>query len=1008
LNVSGDLVLGATTPRIYFPVNTVGPPTFTNRSVGTRLIIYPNVSSTQVDFAIGMDTNTIWYSTAQNSSIFLHKWYGGTTNVMTLDGTGNLGIFGTTDSSSSTTGALQVSGGVGIAKSLYVGLNAYSNNHINGYATIVTAAGTTTLTNSSAQQQYFTGSTTQTVVLPVTSTLTLGQTFTIVNNSSGVVTVQSSGANSIKAMAADSTLIVTCILTSGTTAASWNSSYTTDSGLPDLTSPGPIGSTTASTGAFTTISASDTTDSSSSVTGALIVAGGVGISKSLQVGTGITSTSLNTTVNSSTAQYHQLNNSNASSTMGTNWTSGSHTLTALVSNGVNTASLLSTGNGNFNIGCTDNKNLNFLVNNSTVIQLTTSGVLLSIGYLSLSGAAFTGNPTTNNGAQLYISSRTFTDSSTAISGTNSTFMAGTLLNSPTFASTNATTTLTNAATLYITGPASAGTNVTLTNQYSIYVNSGNSYFGSPIQLPSTAWVGLGLTNVSIIANSSGIGAYVSNSVSGDLVLRSAVNIRLGISTGTSVFDVLSGQAVVNPTTDSSSSTTGSLIVSGGVGIAKSLYIGSVTNIAYNGGTLGSQLRIANNNSEYLAFYSDSSLNYWIQPSTGNRNLTVQASGSGVFFCNSTSSFLNTTTIGTTINPSTSSGGSLNTAGDLVLGATNPRIYFPNNGSGPPTTTNRSAGTKLVLIGNTTASAVDYAIGIDNNTMWYSVASNNSSFFHKWYAGTTNIMTLDGTGNLGVFGTTTIVTTINPSTSSGGALNVGGDLVLGTNNPRIYFPISGGNAPTFTNRSIGTRLIIYPNIGAGSVDFAIGMGSSAIWHSIPSNLSNQFFQWYGGTTNIMTLDGTGNLTLVGTHTVSITTDSSSSTTGALVVSGGAGIAKKLTVGTGIAVTGATSSTSTVDVSGATSYTTTLNGNVTIGSGSSCLIFVTEYTQTGQSAIYMSAVNAISLVSNTNAIWVAPTTTPGSGTYSVNASAGVIKLYNNQNASATFRVMIFKLQ
>jgi hypothetical protein len=102
-----------------------------------------------------------------------------------------------------------------------------SANFLAGYTTTTTAAGTTTLTVTSNQLQYFTGTTTQTVVLPVTSTLVLGQSFTITNNSTGVVTVQSSGANSIQAMAASTVLVVTCILTSGTTAASWSTRYNT-------------------------------------------------------------------------------------------------------------------------------------------------------------------------------------------------------------------------------------------------------------------------------------------------------------------------------------------------------------------------------------------------------------------------------------------------------------------------------------------------------------------------------------------------------------------------------------------------------------------------------------------------------------------------------------------------------------------------------------------------------------------------------------------------------------
>lgn len=130
--------------------------------------------------------------------------------------------------------------------------NLSANNHINGYATTATAAGTTTLVVGSAQQQFFTGSTTQTVVLPVTSTLVLGQTFEVVNNSSGVVTVQSSGANNITAMVANTVATFTCILTSGTTAASWNSEYSANAaGVTSITGTANQVIASASTGAIT-------------------------------------------------------------------------------------------------------------------------------------------------------------------------------------------------------------------------------------------------------------------------------------------------------------------------------------------------------------------------------------------------------------------------------------------------------------------------------------------------------------------------------------------------------------------------------------------------------------------------------------------------------------------------------------------------------------------------------------------------------------------------------------
>lgn len=91
-----------------------------------------------------------------------------------------------------------------------------------GYSTTATAAGTTTLTVASTSFQYFTGSTTQTVVMPVVTTLALGMAWVIVNNSTGVVTVNSSGGNLIATVAAGQNVTIQCILLTGTTAASWN------------------------------------------------------------------------------------------------------------------------------------------------------------------------------------------------------------------------------------------------------------------------------------------------------------------------------------------------------------------------------------------------------------------------------------------------------------------------------------------------------------------------------------------------------------------------------------------------------------------------------------------------------------------------------------------------------------------------------------------------------------------------------------------------------------------
>lgn len=102
--------------------------------------------------------------------------------------------------------------------------NIRFNNSVKNLATTATAAGTTTLTVASAYTQQFTGTTTQTVVLPDATTLTIGHSFLITNRSTGIVTVNANGGGLVQTMAASSQLIVT-LVTNGTAAGTWDAAY---------------------------------------------------------------------------------------------------------------------------------------------------------------------------------------------------------------------------------------------------------------------------------------------------------------------------------------------------------------------------------------------------------------------------------------------------------------------------------------------------------------------------------------------------------------------------------------------------------------------------------------------------------------------------------------------------------------------------------------------------------------------------------------------------------------
>jgi hypothetical protein len=150
---------------------------------------------------------------------------------------------------------------------------------------------------------------------------------------------------------------------------------------------------------------------------------------------------------------------------------------------------------------------------------------------------------------------------------------------------------------------------------------------------------------------------------------------------------------------------------------------------------------------------------------------------------------------------------------------------------------------------------------------------------------------------------------------------------------IGYNVNGVAAPTVNTRSAGTKIVLYPNITASNVDYAIGMESSGQWASVPSG--GQFFKWYGGTTQAAILTGAGALTLAGALAASnysgthSGTSSGTNTGDQTTISGNAGTATKLASARTIAATGDLTWTTTFDgtanVTGAATLAT-VNGNV----------------------------------------------------------------------------------
>jgi len=77
---------------LTFNTTGVAAPQFNTSSPGTKILLYPNETSTTADYAIGIANNTLW--NAVPGSVQQFQWYGGTTVAATLSGAGALTLTG--------------------------------------------------------------------------------------------------------------------------------------------------------------------------------------------------------------------------------------------------------------------------------------------------------------------------------------------------------------------------------------------------------------------------------------------------------------------------------------------------------------------------------------------------------------------------------------------------------------------------------------------------------------------------------------------------------------------------------------------------------------------------------------------------------------------------------------------------------------------------------------------------------------------------------------------------
>ena len=121
LNINGDTVISGT-GGIYFTQTGSGlnAPTTITRSLGSKIVLYPSLSSVSADYALGIESGNMWSGVPDINSGFI--WYQGTTRVMSIKTGGNLVLHSTENSSGVGSGGSFVAvGGGSVVKDLYVG-----------------------------------------------------------------------------------------------------------------------------------------------------------------------------------------------------------------------------------------------------------------------------------------------------------------------------------------------------------------------------------------------------------------------------------------------------------------------------------------------------------------------------------------------------------------------------------------------------------------------------------------------------------------------------------------------------------------------------------------------------------------------------------------------------------------------------------------------------------------------------------------------------------------------
>jgi hypothetical protein len=794
-------------------------------------------------------------------------------NLTYNPGTNILRIAGTATSTSTTTGALQVVGGVGVGGNIYAG-NIYSNGqlvatgsavfsggNVSNIVNITTATGTTS-TNSGA--------------LIVVGGVGIGGGVFV----GGTVTATNFIGN---VYAANTSTIIVGFATTATNISGGTAGqihYQSSPGITTFINTGTVGTILVSNGTAApvfqnTLTLAGTAGTISTTTGALQVAGGVGIGSGLYVG-GISTASLyvsNGTISGSSSQ-------------------GAFTYGALTYSDPNNFAVFQTSINAYAQIALQNSNAGTAASTDLIVSNDRGAAASYYGDFGMNSSGFTGVGSLNLPNAVYLASSQgdlvlgsfsnnsirfvlnsgATDAITISTVTNNIIIntTATITSTVGVISTN-TGALTVAGGVGIAGGLYVGGVVTATTFVGAF--NGNSNFATTSSYANTA------TNIVITTASNNASYYITfvSTTSGSLGVVSDAGANLTYNPGTNILRIAG-------TATSTSTTTGALQIVGGVGIGGNIY---AANIYSNGALVATGVAAFNGGNVSNIVYITTATG---TTSTNTGALIVQGGigvGGGGYFGGSVTA-TNLTTVG----------GSGQITGVYQLNATNinvTNLTATNISFAGGTVTTPLLITSTASSTSTTTGALIVSGGVGVGGSLYASSlytAGGSGIISGVYQ--LNSQNISATGNVSLSGsvitvltstnTTTAVSTTTGALVIAGGVGVGGSVYAGSFVSQGGTGLISGVYQVSSQFFVSTATTTATSTTTGALQLAGGAG-------IGGNV------YVGGN-----LDIAGRLTFANNSTATFgnliltsTTTSVSSSTGALQVAGGVGIAGNAYIG-----------------------------------------------------------------------------------------------------------------